>query len=79
MENSLNLFFDTSNQTVVVTCLIFAVFRLYLEVVRFDFAKLPLTKMMAKSAGEKQAQGFHKMGLYLSVGYILLFAPGLLV
>jgi len=78
MENSLNVIFDTSNQAVVITCLILAVFRLYLEVVGFDFSKLPLTKMMSQSAGEKQAQGFHKMGLYLSVGYILLFAPGLL-
>ncbi len=79
MGNSLNLIFDTSNQAVVITCLILAVFRLYLEVVGFDFSRLPLTKIMAKNAGNKQAQGFHKMGLYLSVGYILLFAPGLLL
>jgi hypothetical protein len=78
MENSLNLIFDTSNQAIVTTCLILAVFRLYLEVIGYDFSQLPLTKLMSKNSPQ-QGESFHKMGLYLSVGYILLFAPGLLL
>lgn len=64
-----------SNQELVVVCLILAVGRVYLELVRAPLGKLPLS---AKLLGER-AQGFHKMGLYLSLGYIILFAPGLLL
>ena len=54
-----------------------AVFRIYLETVSYDFAKLPLTNRMF--AGQKEAMRFHRMGFYFSVGYFLTFAPGLLL
>ena len=55
----------------ILVCLILSVMRIYLEVVGFNFAKLPLTK---KIPVEKQ-QSFHKFGFYMSVGYFVLFAP----
>jgi hypothetical protein len=59
------------NQTIILICLILSVFRIYLEVIQFDFAKLPITKSLPKD----KAYNLHKMGFYLSVGYFLLFAP----
>ncbi len=61
------------NETVVLILLILSVVRIYLEVVGFDFAKLPLTKTMIKNP-----KNFHRYGFYFSVGYFLLFAPNYL-
>ena len=59
----------------IIVCLVLAVFRVYLELIKFDFASLPLTKgLMAKENGQK----FHRFGLFICIGYILLFAPPLL-
>ncbi len=55
-----------------------AVFRLYLEVIGFDFEKLPLSKHMAKIQGAKNMRRFHRMGLIFSMAHILFYAPGLL-
>ncbi len=65
------------NEPVVVTVgLGLAVLRIYLETVGFDFARLPVTaKMMPK----EQAQKFHRMGFYFSLGYFIMFAPGMLL
>ena len=65
-----------NDPSVVTVCLMLAVFRIYLEVVRFDFARLPLTsRLMAGERGER----FHRMGFYFSLGYFILFAPGMLL
>ena len=53
--------------------LVAAVFRVYLEIIKFDFSELPLTKGMFKEA--RDAKKFHRNGLYLSLGYIVLSAP----
>jgi hypothetical protein len=58
-------------QVFILTCLCLSVFRIYLEVVKFDFAKLPLTKQF----NQVQQQKIHKYGFYMSVGYFMLFAP----
>lgn len=63
------------NQVFVLICLMLAVFRVYLEVVQFDFEKLPMTKLMVRTAHPHAARDFHRMGLYFSIGYILLFGP----
>ena len=63
------------NQTLILTCLILSVMRIYLEVIKFNFAKLPLTKALP----EQTQQKFHKAGFYLSVGYFLLFSPEFLL
>ena len=49
--------------------------RVYLELIQFDLTKLPITKRMTRTFGLQHAQNFHRFGLYLSVGFILLFAP----
>ena len=63
------------NQTIILICLVLSVFRIYLEVIRFDFAQLPITK----SIPEHTAKNFHKFGFYMSVGYFVLFAPEFLL
>ncbi len=63
------------NQVVVLVCLMLAVFRIYLEVMNFNFERLPLTRLMARGAGSQSARQFHRLGFYCSVGYLLLFGP----
>jgi len=63
-----------NNELLIVVCLSLAVFRIYLEVIKFDFAKLPMTAKMGP-----QMKKFHKYGFYFSIGYFVLFAPGYLL
>lgn len=60
------------NDVLILACLILSVIRIYLEVIKFEFSKLPISKKLPRS---KQ---FHKMGFYFSLGYFVLFAPGFL-
>ena len=59
------------NQYLIISCLILSVIRIYLEIVKFNFSKLPITKSLAKDTQVK----FHKIGFYLSLGYFLMFLP----
>jgi hypothetical protein len=59
------------NQYLIIICLILSVIRIYLEVVKFNFATLPITKSLPKDTQVK----FHKVGFYLSLSYILMFLP----
>ncbi len=59
------------NETLVFVCLCLSVFRIYLEVIKFDFAKMPL----ARSFGNSMLS-IHRYGFYMSIGYFLLVAPG---
>ena len=63
-----------SNQWLNIFLLIAAVARVYLEIIKFNFTGLPLTKGMFKDRPE-QAVKFHRTGLMLSLGYIVLSAP----
>ena len=73
MFNILNAFNGESHQWLNIAMLIAAVLRVYLEIIKFDFAELPITKGIFKTKAE--AQRFHKNGLYLCLGYIVLSAP----
>jgi hypothetical protein len=73
MYNIVNDFGSSSNQWLNLLLLGFALARIYLEIIQFDFASLPITKGMFKTKDE--AMKFHRSGLYLCVGYILLSAP----
>ena len=59
----------------IFVCLCLACARLYLEIMGVNLEKLPLTRAIFKNKGKS----FHKTGLYISVGYILLFAPQMLL
>ena len=63
-----------SNQWLNIFLLIAAVARVYLEIIKFDFTALPLTKGMFRGDAD-QARKFHRNGLILSLGYIVLSAP----
>jgi hypothetical protein len=62
------------NDLLIVCCLCLAVFRIYLEVINFNFNKLPISKAMKLGNGK-----FHRYGLYFSIGYFVLFAPSYLL
>ncbi len=63
----------SSNHWLNIFLLVAAMGRVYLEIIKFDFSALPLTKGMFKEA--QRARDFHRNGFYLSLGYILLSAP----
>jgi hypothetical protein len=65
-----------NDPTFITVGLLFAVIRIYLEVIQFDFARLPVTQRLMP---QEQAQRFHKMGFYMSLGYFITFAPGMLL
>jgi hypothetical protein len=73
MFEIVNGFESGSNQWLNIFLLVAAMGRVYLELIQFDFASLPLTKGMFKEA--EAARKFHRHGLYLSLGYIVLSAP----
>lgn len=66
--------FGSNEDWVQLTCLFLAVLRVYLELIGIDFVKLPATQRIFRKDYER-AQRFHKSGLYLSLGYILLYSP----
>jgi hypothetical protein len=70
---------DTGNQTVMIFLLLMACFRVYLELINFDFARLPVSKKMFASRGNEALRKFHRTGLYFSLGFLLLFGPGILL
>lgn len=73
MFDIVSAFQGPSNQWINVAMLIIALVRVYLEIVKFDFTQLPVTKGMFKT--KEEAHKFHRNGLYLSLGYIVLSAP----
>ena len=74
MFDIVNGFGDGSNQWLNIFLLLAALFRVYLEIIKFDFSSLPLTKGMFRGNAE-EAHKFHRNGLFLSLGYIVLSAP----
>lgn len=74
MFDIVNGFNGGSNQWLNIFLLVAAVMRVYLEIIKFDFSALPLTNGMFRGDKE-QANKFHRNGLYLSLGYIVLSAP----
>jgi hypothetical protein len=65
------------NDPAVITIgLFFAVVRIWMETVGFDFARLPLT---ARAFAAPEARRFHRWGFYFSVLYLITFAPELLL
>ena len=70
--------FDPNNESVVIFFLCCAVCRIYLEVIQFDFLSLTISKKLSESHGRHRVLRIHRLGLFLSVGYVLLFAPAVL-
>lgn len=52
-----------------------AFLRVFIEVMGIDVTQWPLAKKM----GAQWAHQFHRTGLIFSIGFILLFAPGVLL
>ncbi len=74
MFDIVNGFGGGSNQWLNIFLLLSALFRVYLEIIKFDFSELPLTKGLFQG-NKEEAMKFHRNGLYLSLGYIVLSAP----
>lgn len=74
----LNITLGESNDVFTATILALACFRVWLELVGFDFNRLPLTKALGQRI-EGASQRFHRFGLWMSVGTIIFTAPGFLL
>lgn len=66
--------FDYLNLFILTLCLL----RIYLEIIEFDFSKLPLTAKIGEAVGQEKINSFHKFGFYMGTGYFLLNLPNLL-
>ncbi|MAZ49699.1 MAG: hypothetical protein CME65_14150 [Halobacteriovoraceae bacterium] len=62
------------NETLILVCMVLASIRIYLEVAGVDFSQFPMAKKLPV-----RAQAIHRFGLYMSLGYIILFAPEVLL
>jgi hypothetical protein len=67
------------SQDVLIGLMFLAAFRIYLEIIGFRIAELPISKLMAKNTSLESVERFHRMGLFFAIGHILLFAPELLL
>lgn len=76
MESILIRLDDGSNPWLIIFFLLLAFFRIYLEIIGFNFDKLPLTHALKKTGHSMDR--FHRMGLYFAIGVIVLFAPSIL-
>lgn len=73
MFDIVSAFQGPSNQWLNIALLLIALLRVYLEIIKFNFAQLPVTKAVFKT--EEEAKKFHRTGLYFCLGYIVLSAP----
>ena len=67
--------FLKDNEILNNTLLFFAVLRVYLEVIGKTPSSFPLSKKIAHYHGPDKIEKFHRSGLYLAIGFILLFLP----
>lgn len=74
----LNITLGESNDVFTATILALACFRIWLEIVGFDFNSLPLTKALGNQYSGA-GQRVHKFGLWMSVGTIVFTAPSFLL
>ena len=56
-----------------------AVLRIALELTGCDPAVLPLTRRFERLYPSFDGRRFHRMGLYLGIGYVLLSLPALFI
>ena len=78
MDNIINEIMVKAEEWTVIFMFLACV-RIYLEIIGFDFQRLPITKALSSQLGGKKMQGYHKFGLYISIGYVILFSPGILL
>lgn len=74
----LNITVGESNEVFTASILALASFRVWLEIIGFDFNQLPLTRALGKQIDGAGGR-FHKFGLWMSVGTIIFTAPGFLL
>jgi len=65
----------TGNELLNAVLFCLAGLRIYLEIVGAPLAELPVSRMVF---GER-AKAFHRTGLFLAIGHVVLFAPTVLL
>lgn len=70
---------DGSNPMIVLTLLSLACFRVWLEIMGFDFTRLPLTQKLFRTRDDVAIKRFHRSGLYFSLGYLLMVGVPILI
>jgi len=79
MYDIVNSFVHPSNQTFIAIVVAISGFRVFLEMTPLVPAKWPISKKLSERIGEQQVNKFHRMGLYICIGQIILWAPELLM
>ena len=79
MDNHILIYLtDTENQWVVWPLFLLAIFRVLLELLKVKLHHLPITQTLEEKCAFFHGSSFHQAGLYLGIGYILLFIPTLI-
>ncbi|PIP89819.1 MAG: hypothetical protein COW01_07715 [Bdellovibrionales bacterium CG12_big_fil_rev_8_21_14_0_65_38_15] len=76
--NILNITLGESNDLITASILALACFRVWLEIMGFDFNRLPLTKRLGQQI-QGSGQRIHRFGLWMSIGTIIFTAPSFLL
>ncbi|OIQ15915.1 MAG: hypothetical protein BM556_16595 [Bacteriovorax sp. MedPE-SWde] len=79
MYDIVNSFVQPSNQTFIAIVVALSGLRVFLEMTPLVPANWPLSKKLSKRVGQEQVSKFHKYGLYICIGQIVLWAPELLL
>lgn len=74
----LNISVGESNEVFTASILALACFRVWLEVIGFDFNQLPLSRALGRQVNGASDR-VHKFGLWMSVGTIIFTAPSFLL
>lgn len=78
MNNILNSILYPSNNTFIAIIVALSGLRVFIEMTPLKPEQWPISKLLAKRVGEKQVRLFHRNGLLICIGQILLWAPQLL-
>ena len=70
-----NPLLDGQFDTLTLVLLTLSAWRIYLEMIRFDFMALPLSRRLAHIYGRQNIDRFHRFGFILGVGYFVLHGP----
>tara|TARA_R110000868_G_scaffold90968_6_gene252141 strand:- start:10911 stop:11147 length:237 start_codon:yes stop_codon:yes gene_type:complete len=74
----LNITMGESNDVFTASILALACFRVWMEIVGFNFDQLPMTKMLGQKI-DGAGTRFHRFGLWMSIGTIVFTAPSFLL
>ncbi|EQC48592.1 hypothetical protein [Bacteriovorax sp. DB6_IX] len=79
MTNIVDSFIHPSNQTFIAIIVALSGLRVFIEFTPLVPENWPISKKWSQRVGRAHVEKFHKTGLYICIGQIILWAPNLLM